>query len=141
MKEHKKIEKKYIHERDKGVCYFCGKELPLKKVTLDHYLPKSKGGPDDTFNLVLCCKSCNKLKKSSIPEDYEQIMIQNLKKAVEDRKITSKRLGIKHEELIKIVYAVHRLEIAEDRIIFHGDEYSFYVEDNKISIADPRRYL
>jgi len=78
----KRIDKKYIYERDKGICTFCGRELLLRQISLDHYLPKSKGGPDDIFNLVLSCKKCNEYKKSRIPPDYKDKIIELFKKVL-----------------------------------------------------------
>ena len=40
-------------------CVYCGKNAD----TIDHIIPRSKNGPDEDWNLVLCCKSCNSSKK------------------------------------------------------------------------------
>ena len=39
-------------------CVYCGKPAN----TVDHIIPKSKGGEDAAWNLVPCCKSCNSSK-------------------------------------------------------------------------------
>jgi hypothetical protein len=43
----------------KGCCY-CG---AAGNLTLDHLLPRIRGGPDDTDNLVWACKACNSSKQ------------------------------------------------------------------------------
>lgn len=59
-----------------GVCYYCGKKLYLKKkgsrevVTIDHYVPLSKGGFDDVSNRVPACKKCNNAKADLMPEEF-----------------------------------------------------------------------
>ncbi len=126
-------DKRYIYIRDNKQCYFCNKELLFKQISLDHYLPRSKGGPDDIFNLVLSCKRCNKLKKSSIPEDYKDIMINLFKKGVKDRKIIAAGIGIKQKELMDIIEDVFRIEdIGEEYTVFQSYNYRFYIKQNKI---------
>lgn len=45
-----------IYERDGHKCQYCGS---TRKLTIDHIVPKSKGGSDDWDNLVVACSSCN----------------------------------------------------------------------------------
>ena len=41
-------------------CVFCG---ATNELTVDHLIPKSRGGSDSSDNLVLACKSCNSSRK------------------------------------------------------------------------------
>jgi 5-methylcytosine-specific restriction endonuclease McrA len=41
-----------------------------KKFTIDHFIPKSKGGGDDLNNLVTSCRDCNLEKADKISEKY-----------------------------------------------------------------------
>lgn len=50
-----------IYKRDDHHCQYCGSTRDL---TIDHVIPKSKGGGDTWENLVACCKKCN-LKKGN----------------------------------------------------------------------------
>jgi hypothetical protein len=50
-----------IYKRDDYECQYCGSE---KDLTLDHVIPRSKGGRETWENLVACCAKCN-LKKGS----------------------------------------------------------------------------
>ena len=56
-----------ILERDEYMCAYCGR----KAETVDHVIPKSKGGTEDPFNLVACCKGCNRKKQTSTLEEAE----------------------------------------------------------------------
>lgn len=49
-------------------CVYCRKELSRKITTIDHVIPKSKGGLDILENLVVACLSCNHEKADKIPE-------------------------------------------------------------------------
>jgi hypothetical protein len=52
--------REYVKEREKtGECIYCSGK---KDLTLDHILPKSRGGPDSPDNAVWVCKSCNSSK-------------------------------------------------------------------------------
>jgi len=48
-------------------CAYCGKKSSL---TLDHFVPSSKGGPDCLGNLVPACLSCNSSKQDKNPEEW-----------------------------------------------------------------------
>jgi len=56
----KKRFRKQIFE-DWGACAYCDRSKPT---TLDHVIPKAKGGATTRQNLVACCADCN-LQKSS----------------------------------------------------------------------------
>lgn len=68
----RKVKSKYISLKNlyrlyRGKCQYCLEAIPYKEATKDHYLPKSKGGTDDDFNIVLACKKCNQIKDSTFP--------------------------------------------------------------------------
>ena len=58
---------KYLYSRFKGVCQICGEHFPVKKMSIEHILPKSKHGADDSFNITMTCKMCNSKKSSMHP--------------------------------------------------------------------------
>lgn len=59
-----RLTRKAIYNRDKNICYICGKEFGDNSLTLDHVIAKSKGGKESWENLVTCCKKCNEKKGS-----------------------------------------------------------------------------
>ena len=54
-----------IYKRDKNKCQYCG---ATKSLTIDHVIPKSKGGEDTWENLVVACSSCNVKKGDKLLE-------------------------------------------------------------------------
>lgn len=44
-----------------GTCCYCGQE---GKLSLDHMIPRLKGGPDAADNITYACRSCNSSKGS-----------------------------------------------------------------------------
>lgn len=59
-----KFSKENIFRRDKYTCQYCGKRMESKKLTLDHVVPRHKGGETSWTNIVCCCTDCN-LKKGN----------------------------------------------------------------------------
>ncbi len=53
--------KSNIFLRDNNKCQYCG-EKNKKQLTIDHIIPRSKGGKSSFKNCVVCCKKCNMLK-------------------------------------------------------------------------------
>ena len=45
-------------------CVYCGETYELHQLTLDHVLPRSKGGEDISSNVVPACTKCNQDKGS-----------------------------------------------------------------------------
>lgn len=54
-----------VFKRDQFECQYCGTEEDL---TLDHVIPRSKGGKSSWDNLVTACKGCNAKKGDFTPE-------------------------------------------------------------------------
>ena len=60
------LSRENIFKRDGFKCQYCGTE---KELTLDHLVPKAKGGKTSWSNLVTACKSCNSKKGNYSPEE------------------------------------------------------------------------
>jgi len=60
----------------KGVCHYCGRPTPPKKLTMDHIVPVSRGGKSTRGNVAPCCKECNTAKKQLLPMEWEQYLGQ-----------------------------------------------------------------
>ncbi len=54
-----------VFKRDGFLCQYCGDN---KELTLDHLVPRSKGGKSTWTNLVTACKSCNARKGDYSPD-------------------------------------------------------------------------
>ncbi len=55
--------------RDKNQCQYCANYFNADKLTLDHVIPKSRGGDNSWTNLVAACKKCNQRKGSKTPKE------------------------------------------------------------------------
>lgn len=62
-----------IYVRDNFVCLYCGTDLRSYKpanVTLDHVVPRSRGGSNRENNLVTACRSCNSARGNKTVQEY-----------------------------------------------------------------------
>ena len=66
QKQRKAEIKRIVLGKTDGVCARCGKPISFEKATIEHFIPKYRGGADDERNLLPLCKSCNKRKGSRI---------------------------------------------------------------------------
>ena len=63
-----KSEKDLLYRSQMGRCIGCEYELPLHVLTIDHIVPRSRGGLDAVGNLQLLCHTCNAIKGSRTME-------------------------------------------------------------------------
>lgn len=57
-----KFSRQTLFERDGFRCYLCNESFDRGHLTIDHVVPKSKGGKTVWENTITCCKPCNYLK-------------------------------------------------------------------------------
>lgn len=50
-------------------CAYCGEIFDVKNLTIDHVIPRSKGGKTTFVNVVASCRSCNFHKADRTPEE------------------------------------------------------------------------
>lgn len=55
--------------RDNYQCQYCKNHFHSDKLTLDHVIPKSRGGDNSWNNLVAACKKCNQKKGNKTPAE------------------------------------------------------------------------
>ncbi len=57
-----------VFKRDRYTCQYCGIQPGEEDLTIDHVIPRAKGGVSSWENCVLACLSCNGRKGSRLPE-------------------------------------------------------------------------
>jgi len=53
--------------RDRFTCAYCGTRS--NPITMDHVIPRSRGGKTDFDNCVACCRACNQKKGARLPSE------------------------------------------------------------------------
>jgi 5-methylcytosine-specific restriction endonuclease McrA len=64
-----KFNRRNIFARDGNHCQYCGKKYPTSELSLDHVLPRSRGGRMVWTNIVCCCVKCNVRKGGRTPAE------------------------------------------------------------------------
>jgi 5-methylcytosine-specific restriction endonuclease McrA len=62
-----KFNRRNIFARDGNRCQYCGKRFPTGELSLDHVMPRSRGGGTDWENIVCACVRCNVRKGGRTP--------------------------------------------------------------------------
>lgn len=85
LKLKKPIKRNFVHnyfsrnallKRDNKSCQYCSKFLPAAHITIDHVIPKSRGGLTSFTNCVVACQPCNYKKANRTPEEAQMKLIR-----------------------------------------------------------------
>ncbi len=61
------LTRKNLLQRDNNCCQYCG--YKGEKLSIDHILPRSRGGGDNWENVTTACLSCNVMKGNRTPQE------------------------------------------------------------------------
>ena len=64
-----KFNRRNIYARDHNRCQYCGQRYSTTELSLDHVIPRSRGGKTTWDNVVCCCTSCNVKKGGRLPSE------------------------------------------------------------------------
>jgi 5-methylcytosine-specific restriction endonuclease McrA len=88
-----------IYMRDKFRCQYCGGKKTAAELTLDHILPRSRGGDNSPVNIVTACLACNNRKANRTPAEARMPLL-----------ISQTALRVKLERVVLCHYAEARAE-------------------------------
>jgi 5-methylcytosine-specific restriction endonuclease McrA len=66
--------KRNIYIRDRATCQYCGYLPGWSRLTIDHIMPRSRGGETSWENCVVACKPCNNRKGNRTPKEAGLIL-------------------------------------------------------------------
>lgn len=64
-----KFSRKNVFIRDQYICQYCEKLFHLPMLTIDHVVPRSRGGETVWDNVATACKKCNTKKGNRTPRE------------------------------------------------------------------------
>ena len=88
-----------IYMRDKFRCQYCGAKKGVNDLTLDHILPRSRGGDNSPVNIVTACVACNNRKANRTPGEARMPLLTS-----------QTALRVKLERVVLCHYAEARTE-------------------------------
>jgi 5-methylcytosine-specific restriction endonuclease McrA len=95
-----------LHDAQDGLCGLCGYTLDLREGTLDHVVPRARGG-QNVDNLLLAHARCNNEKADRMPTKAELAMLALVNErlarhAIEARRVETAGLDAKHESAVPV---------------------------------------
>src|SRR5262245_2294167 len=70
------LSRKNILLRDRNTCQYCSVVLSSSELTLDHVIPRSRGGSSTWENLVACCHPCNRRKGNQMISETDMKLVK-----------------------------------------------------------------
>jgi 5-methylcytosine-specific restriction endonuclease McrA len=62
--------------RDGFMCQYCGGRPHTRDLTMDHVVPRARGGATRWTNVVAACRSCNHQKGSRTPDEARMALLR-----------------------------------------------------------------
>jgi len=75
-KQHLQLNRRNILARDANICQYCGRHFPAHQLSLDHVVPRSRGGTTSWENVVCACLECNIRKGGRTPSEARMRLIR-----------------------------------------------------------------
>ena len=88
-----------MYMRDKFRCQYCGEKKGVAELTLDHIMPRSRGGDNSPVNIVTACLRCNNRKSDRTPGEARMPLLTS-----------QSALRVKLERVVLCHYAEARAE-------------------------------
>ena len=91
-----KNDRQLVYDKLNGHCAYCGCEIDIQQMQVDHVVPLRKGGEDSLSNMLPACRSCNHYKSTLTVEQFRQ-MIEKMPSTLMRDSVTYKnavRFGI-----------------------------------------------
>ncbi|MBI4496557.1 MAG: HNH endonuclease [Chloroflexi bacterium] len=70
----RRLSRREIFLRDRYTCQYCGRET--RDLTIDHVVPRHRGGRHSWENLTSACKPCNHRKAGRTPDEARMKLLQ-----------------------------------------------------------------
>lgn len=70
-----RLNRRNLFARDGHRCQYCGRNLPPSQLSLDHVIPRSRGGQTTWENVVASCFKCNTKKGGRTPQEARMKLI------------------------------------------------------------------
>ena len=70
----RKLTRFEVFNRDQFTCQYCSKQS--RQLTLDHVMPRYRGGPHTWENVVSACVPCNRRKAGRTPQEAHMRLIR-----------------------------------------------------------------
>lgn len=99
-----------VYDMYNGHCAYCGCELELKDMQIDHIIPKYSGGVDGIVNYRPSCRMCNFYKGTNSVESFRRnltdMLMRNVRRPFQYR--MALKYGLVKEDVKPIIFYYER---------------------------------
>ncbi len=92
-----RFNRRNVFARDGNQCQYCGHHFPMSELSLDHVVPRSRGGITSWENIVCACVACNVRKGGRTPPEAHMILVRHPVKPKRSPLLTVKLGNPKYE--------------------------------------------
>jgi len=71
-----RFNRRNVFARDGNQCQYCGRGFPTSELSLDHVVPRSRGGVTSWENIVCACVACNVRKGGRTPQEARMNLVR-----------------------------------------------------------------
>jgi 5-methylcytosine-specific restriction endonuclease McrA len=71
-----RFNRRNVFARDGNLCQYCGRHFPTSELSLDHVVPRSRGGLTSWENIVCACVACNVRKGGRTPDEARMNLVR-----------------------------------------------------------------
>jgi len=71
-----RLNRRNLFARDASRCQYCGRKFRSSELSLDHIVPRSRGGRTTWTNVVCACMACNVRKGGRTPDEAGMHLVQ-----------------------------------------------------------------
>jgi 5-methylcytosine-specific restriction endonuclease McrA len=71
-----RFNRRNLFARDANRCQYCGRRFPTSELSLDHVVPRSRGGETSWENIVCSCVKCNVKKGGRTPGEANMQLVR-----------------------------------------------------------------
>lgn len=72
-----RFNRRNVFARDGNQCQYCGRQFPMSELSLDHVVPRSRGGTTSWENIVCACVACNVRKGGRTPPEARMNLVRH----------------------------------------------------------------
>jgi 5-methylcytosine-specific restriction endonuclease McrA len=69
------LSRRTVLARDMYTCQYCGQQPSKSELTIDHVIPRSRGGATSWENVVTACAPCNRRKGDRLAEEAKMVLL------------------------------------------------------------------
>ena len=92
-----RFNRRNLFARDNHACQYCGRTFPMHQLSIDHVVPRSRGGETSWENVVCSCLNCNTKKGGRTPQEARMNLLRPPAKPTHNPLLAVKLTNPKYE--------------------------------------------